>query len=200
MMVTSVPPKAGRLATGSYGPSPIIGNVFKRVTSADSGLPVIGGVSMPNDRTTTVYRHPNARLRNTATQVNYVAKTNGVATLPGQVENSLQPDGKTFQVREIGPHEHGKFWRTTQTPVIKTQFGASGRKSSDTAFHPKAKIIIDHNQPVSQIAGERVNVPSFTTNNNLWADPNNSFLNRRTNTNGQGQGTGRWNTTKRSVV
>lgn len=42
--------------------------------------------------------------------------------------------------------------------------------------------------------------PSFMSRNNLWQDPNNSFMAGRTSPGGNDTGTGRWSTVKRGVV
>jgi hypothetical protein len=199
-MVVSVKPKAGRLASGAYISSrKIVGSPFPETPITDDSLPVQGGIVMPSDRTTTVYRNPNYHLRDTATQMRTtpLVQQGGDSTT---LVTSLPIKGQSHEVMEIAPHEKGKFFPTKVTPINKTQFGASGDKTSNTAFHPHPSEIIPRTLPVSSMRARKQFYPSFVTNNNLWADANNSFLNNRANPLGNGFGSGRWDTTKRSVV
>lgn len=201
MMIVSIKPKAGRLATGAYrARSPIGGHPFPASPVTDDTLQVQGGLVMPSDRTATVYKNPNSNFKDTATHQNTTAVMQ-VAANPTHLTETLVNDGDQHSVPEIMPHERGKFFPNKVTPVNKTQFGADGKKDANTAFHPKKTDVVERSQPVSAMAiAENEFLPSFPSNNNLWVDPNNSFLRNRANPLGNGSGSGRWETTKRSVV
>ena len=185
----NVAPKKARVLTNR--------KVFPVTPRTADNLTVQGGLFMPEDRTMTVYRHPNWAQKDTATQ-------QPVTALQQQGGNSTQlvatiPDDAfgTHSVPEIQPHEKGTFFSRKVVPVQKTQFGASGDKSSDTAFHPRKKDV--QSPPIvasAMMTATKKFLPSFPSNNNLWSDPNNSFLGGRHNTAGQGSGVGRWKTTK----
>jgi hypothetical protein len=205
-MVVSVKPKAGRLATGSYQPiSPIHSSnpedgVFLSQPPTGVNLPLTGGLPMPDDRTQTLYQHPNARLFNTATQVVFRPTTTQAASQNTALVTTFQSSDRTSQVRSIAPYEKGKFFKHTITPLIKTQFGADGAKDSNTAFHPHQKKTIPRSRPSNPVSGERTATNSFFTRGNIWTDPNNSFMAGKLNATGQGHGSGRWNTIKKGVV
>jgi hypothetical protein len=191
-MIVTIRPKRGRVVQGSIFPlSPVLNET----------LPSQGGLVMPADRTSTVYRHPNARQKDVSTHQNTTAQIQQAANSTTLVDTIPQNENTQHAVQEIGPHERGKFFPTKIIPVHKTQFGADGSKQSNTAFHKRPQEIIPRSMPVSAVRAARHNFyPSFVTNNNLWGDPNNSFLGGRHNSLGQGNGSGRWTVTKRSFA
>lgn len=191
-MIVTIAPKRGRV---------IRGNVFPISPVLNDSIPSQGGLVMPPDRTSTVYQHPNARLRDTATQQNVTAQIQQAANSTTLVDTIPQNENEQHAVQEIGPHERGRFFPEKIVPVNKTQFGASGDKQSNTAFHKRPQEIMPRSKPISAMRAGRHNFfPSFPTNNNLWADANNSFLSNRANPLGNGYGAGRWAMTKRGVV
>lgn len=183
-----IPPKAGRLATGAFGTFPIDGDCFPTQSQPSLQPANVGGLVMPNDRTLTIYGHPFSTQRNVTRQRDLAAITS--------FENVvlLSPE----HVPLIQPHERGRFFMSKPTPIDKTQFGATGEKSSDTSFHPQKKVVNPPSQPRSAKAGERTAASSFPTNGNNWYDPNNSFVGGIVTP--AGHGVGRWGITKKGVV
>lgn len=186
-----IPVKSGRLATGAYGESsPIRGEAFPTSTQPHLTPATVGGISMPDDRKTTVYGNPLATLRNISRQRDVKALTsyNNVYLM------------SPASVPLIQPQERGTFFFHKPTPIDKTQFGASGEKSSDTSFHPTKKFVVLPPTPRSAREGEKTSAASFLSLNNNWYDPNNSFVNGKDAPASGATGGGRWNTVKRGVV
>lgn len=190
-----IAPKSGRLATGAYERhSPISGSPFGEKSIKAVRPAFVGGVSMLDNRQATTFGNPLSDNFDTAT----------MKSLPPTTSFQNRSIDTLGVVPEISPTERGKFFRKTplvsESTIQKTQFGATAEKESDTAFHPKPKVV-DKRKPLkSSIAGERTNAASFTSHAHLWGDPNNSFLRGVSQATSGIVGDGRWNTTKRSVV
>lgn len=114
--------------------------------------------------------------------------------------------------------------------TYRTVFGASATMATDTAFNHNPTANYKHTKkPSPGVAIEavkksalvrsmatmthnpspggglksgtkRIPVPSFHSKNNLWSDPNNSFLAGQTNIASGQVGTGRWGIVKQGVV
>lgn len=191
MIVTMVPPKAGRLATGSYtgGATPIKGSVFGNRPRDNSGI-VEGGLKMANDRTTTVYASPISDYHNTTTQDVQPARTTFYTELVS-----------VHKAPSIQPHEKGTFFQRKVYPLEDMKFGGSKSDPADTPFHPMPNKKIPQPTPRSAVDGAHVRVPSFSSTQNIWSDQHNSFVqNRPTAANPGRIGAGRWNTVKRGAV
>lgn len=199
-------PKPSRLATSAYtgGVSPIISNsptnLFGR--SKSFFTPPVGPGGLGRDAGGNK-RHGNVNLTHPMNTMQPVAtKTPEVARV--QFHQTYQlPINK---VPEIQPHEHGSFFTSKQFPVVRTVGGASKSMKSDTPFHPlkhgdpnKPKKL-PRPTPTSINNNEKVKHVSFPSNNNLWSDPNNSYLKGQVNPTTGKVGVGRWQITKRSVV
>lgn len=191
MIVTMVPPKAGRLATGSYGEkSPITGSVFGNRPRIASPHPEEGGLAMDNDRTKTVYANSLSDYHNTTTQ----------KTEPPRVV-FYSEEVPVHAAPSIQPHEKGTFFQTKIFPVNDMKFGGSKGSPSDTAFHAEPEREIPRPTPRSAIDGAHVEAVSFNSHNNLWYDQNNSFINgQSTPANPDRTGAGRWNVTKKGAA
>lgn len=192
MMVTSVPPKAGRLATGSYvANSPIKGDPFGFTPDHVKQGHVQGGLAMPGDRKTTIYTSPLVTYHDTATQAEIKPRASiGNAKM-------VSPFG---HVPEIQPHERNILGMgRVIIPESKTQFGES---TSDTAFHPQAKLVHTRVMPQSaRDTSKNFDLTSFVSRNNNWSDPNNSFVRGTTTPANPGShGAGRWSFAKKGAA
>lgn len=207
-------PKAGRLATGSYSmESPIKGgdqfpppsDYKPKTQQRGTGLPGRSNLVMPQDRIngTAQEGHVIGTQRNTATQPfrpNVQTKAGSQNT---QLDNNITYKG-IHGGRNIilMPHEKPTFFLRKPQPIVKTQFGASKNDPADTAFHPIIKPV--YHPPMNQTPtlGERTAAQSFSSRNNNWYDPNNSFVKGQAQAGGTGNGigVGRWQTVKRGAA
>jgi hypothetical protein len=197
MIFANIAPKPGRLATGSYAEvSPVFGTSATDIFGYKSSKPVMaagqGGIIMPgvgSPRTETIYGNPLESQRDTATLID----------TPAATSNSGRLVNPSTDLTMVGPHERGAFFGRRAQPIVKTQFGASTDKQSDTSFHKVPKKVFRPQQSSGR-TGERTNSPSFTSHNNNWSDPNNSFIRGRNAPASGALGTGRWSTTKRGAA
>jgi len=182
-------PKAGRLGTGAYGVA-IKGDPFAPTPSPSPPTGTQqGGLYMPEDRTSTVYQHPLQGRRNVSKSNIPPARPTFYASLTTVSKNP-----------SIQPHEKGKFFNLHTPSLGRTKFGAAGTEVSDTAFHRNPKPAIPNPAPRSALDSTHVYAVSFHSENNLWFDPNNSFLGSVPSPTSGRTGTGRWNITKKGVV
>ena len=191
-----IPPKSGRLATGAYERhSPIGGSPFGTRSNKDVRPAFVGGVNMLDNRQATTFGNPLSDNYDTATMKSVPPTTSF---------NNVHQVDTLGAVPDIQPTERGSFFRkrplVSESTVYKTQFGATAEKESDTAFHPKPKVVQKRKPLKSAIAGERTSAPSFRSNAHLWGDPNNSFLKGVSQAATNRIGSGRWSTTKRGAV
>lgn len=187
------PARPGRLATGAFHTSsPIKGNVFRQSASQRIDKATVGGIRMPDNRTTTVYGHPLANNFNTATQVDVQAQTshNGHLSHPSDVL-LIQPNERSIL---------GASGRKKVVPTDKRQFGAGTDAKADTPFHRNPATTVAPSEPPSATAGERTAAKSFESTVNNWHDPNNSFITGTTSPGTGRTGTGRWQITKKGAA
>jgi hypothetical protein len=204
-------PKRGRLGSGAYYPRgvPIAGNIFgpnsdiPKVPTAPAsrpfGSPSNAGIGTRFDQNRVTLGqgqpHPNAGF-NTISHQNRVPSF----TIDGQ-GNVEVPTGPA---RSAQPHERNVLPHRKVLGIYRTAFGASRSMPSDTAFHPlpaKERPKPPANPPIQILKVQRsgAKVSSFISRNNLWSDPNNSFLSGLPNINGD-KGRGRWSTIKRGAA
>lgn len=211
-------PKKGRLGSGAYWPKgvPIAGNVFApnsavRVTPAPVAPRLFGSPSnagnntqFGQNRVTTgqTATHPNAGFQN-------VSQQNRVAPMQldgynGRFQSPFlsNRDPALVQNTVIQPHERNRLPYKKVFGPHHTVSGASRVMPSDTAFHPVPPVQAPRN--TIKVQTQVLRVPrsqqrSFISRNNLWVDPNNSFIGGRTNIHGE-TGAGRWQTVKRGAA
>jgi hypothetical protein len=182
----NIPPKAGRLASGAYSEvSPIKGSPFPYVPVQQFSGPIEGGVSMIQDRTKTNYRNPLASLRPTALATDVAPITNA----------GFRPSNEPL----IQPHERNSFKQERLASKV-TRFGASTDKQADTPFNPQPKRVFPEPRPGSAVTGEKQNVASWGSFQNLWNDANNSFQRGVVSPVSGRVGLGRWDVIKKGVV
>lgn len=188
MIQTMVPPKPGRLATGSYGSaSPIRGSVFGDRPRDNASLMDSGGLAMKNDRTATIYNGSMSDYHNTATQREDPALTADLVPIA--------------HAPNIQPQERGTFFQKKIFPVDNMKFGGSKTDPSDTTFHPMPERKIRSVTGKSAHDGAHVSTVSFPSHNNLWSDPHNSFIGGRTTAGNPGNvGVGRWALAKKGAA
>ena len=215
---SSVFPKRGRLATGSYFPGDqsrseqIRGNCFGPNTAPLATRQAIaperafgtrsnaGNGSTPFDSRVTLgatETHPNAGFHVMAlnSYVPPIASNTG-----GKVERLIGVVNPVVQ-----PHERNVLLHNKARKTHHAAFGASHVLPSDTAFrriHPKEKPrapVRPQTYTLKVMRNPSTRVPSFTSRNNLWVDPNNSFLQGVHNPIAGGTGAGRWQTVKRGA-
>lgn len=98
--------------------------------------------------------------------------------------NSVLPTDTAFQRRP--PQQIPRNPRVPQQQVLRVQFEANGLpKSSGPAFSHESSGTF---------------VPSFTSRNQLWTDPNQSFLKGQHNPIANATGAGRWQVVKRGAA
>jgi hypothetical protein len=204
-------PKRGRLGSGAFFPDgvPIRGNVFgpnadQVVTPTPPADRVFGtpsnagnGTQFGQSRVDTGVGldHPNAGFLSLAKQNRVPAMT--------QASAATTQESPFGHVPVVQPSERNRLHQKKVTPVYKTQSGATRTHLSDSAFHrnpPKQKPFAPVKpQTNTTRVMQRVPVASFRSQNNLWADPNNSFLQGKANIDGA-VGRGRWSTVKRGAA
>jgi hypothetical protein len=194
------------------------------------GQPSRAGISTQNaqSRVQTPALHPNKATYDLMTQQKMpgmvqssIIDNNNLQPVPIKDAVLLMPHERNTNTAS-GEHKKPKAYRTV--------FGASSSMAVDTAFErkptaqykrqdrpdPKGRIEgptrvnvinrsfarVDKPVPVrgglGRIANPRTPPPSFSSHGNHWSDPHNSFIAGHTTI--AGQGTGRWQTIKRSVV
>lgn len=204
-----VSPKKGRLGSGAYWPkggptaiNPFGPNTTTHATPPPTAPRIFGtpgnagnGTQFGQNRVTTGQGavHPNAGFKQISQQ-NHVP--------------AMQQDGFTKELVSpravnpvIQPHERNSLpYRKVYGPH-HTVSGVSRDMPSDTAFHPVPPV----QRPKPNVHPQtfvlrlpRKQVASFVSKNNLWVDPNNSFL--RGQTTPAGRGVGRWQTVKRGAA
>lgn len=163
MIVTMVPPKSGRLASGAYeSESPIMGDVF-----GWKGRPLPPAkVGRSYNTMSHSDKNPLDSFHNTATTPDIEPHTSVGTT---KIVRSL---GRTkgHNVPEVMPHEHGRFFGEKILTVVRNTGGP--KASHDTAFHAKPKQIVKNRperRPASFLA-ERSSQPSFHSANRLLSD------------------------------
>lgn len=184
-----IPPKAGRLATGAYEKySPITGKVFRPNNQAQvSTLPTgPGGIS--TKPSTAILASPLVNHFNTGTirKVPAAVSFNNMFLFSPANKPRVQP-----QMRSILPNKK-------ETPIVKRVAGPS--PTSNTPFHPKPEQMRKAPRFRSEISTERLSIPSFSSVNNLWGDPNNSFYLNQQQIGSDRVGRGRWGTIKQGAV
>jgi hypothetical protein len=210
-------PKKGRLGSGAYWPasSPIPGNIFgpnndvpMTPTSPTEGRKfgspsnAGNGTQFGQNRVTLGAGLPNPNAgQNNVTQQNKVPSFTYSATTTGM--NVPQSPFGAQNAPVIQPHERNSLPTRKVFGIHRTASGASRLLPSDTPFHPiavaqKAKPPIRQQTNVLNVV--RTSHPaSFISRNNLWTDPNGSFMSGHTNVNGE-VGRGRWTTVKRGAA
>jgi hypothetical protein len=137
--------------------------------------------------------HPNAGF-------NVISRQNKVPTwtLNGF---SGEPESHFGKVPVVQPHERNTLPYRKVFGAHRTASGASRVMPSDTPFHPVPPV----QRPKPSVHPQTfvLRVPrkeqaSFVSRNNLWVDPNNSFLHG--NSTPAGRGVGRWQTVKRGAA
>jgi hypothetical protein len=204
-------PKRGRLGSGAYYPAgvPIRGNIFGPNTDqALKPTPPVGerpfgspsnagnGTQFGQNRATT-----GVGLVHPWSGANTVIKQNFVAPFTISGTGDTQSPFGVSGTPVIQPHERNTLPHRKIFGVYHTVSGASRAMPSDTAFHrnpPK-----ENPKPVAQPQTYTLRlaraIPSFVSRNNLWVDPNNSFLHGHTNVSGD-RGRGRWSTVKKGAA
>jgi hypothetical protein len=209
-------PKRGRLGSGAYFPGnvnaprirgtvfgPNIAPLAQDTTVPRGDVPFgtrsnAGNGTSPFDSRLTVGDtavHPNIGFRTISVQ----------NKIEAQSPNSRGLVESPFGVNPVvQPHERHRLMHNKQTRTHKTAFGASHVLPSDTAFkriHPteKPRPPIRAQQNVVRVQ-QRTPVPSFSSRQNLWYDPNNSFQKGQVNSIAGGVGAGRWHTIKRGAA
>jgi hypothetical protein len=205
-------PKKGRLGSGAYWPRgvPISTNVFGPNNAAPA---------TPTPTAPRIFGTPSNAGNNTQFGQNRVTSGEG-ATHPNAGCQSIaqqnavpaaQLDGTTFQMLAptqknpvIQPHERNKLPTKKIRGPHYTASGATGVMQSDTAFHPNPPAQAPRNDihPQTDVlkVSQAKRAPSFFSRNNLWVDPNNSYLGGIANpVNGQ-TGQGRWSTIKKGAA
>lgn len=186
-----IAPRAGRLGSGAYfdGATPIEGDPFGDEHRDYSPFEVEGGLKMPDNRTLTLYAHPQQGRRNVTKQEVFAPAT---IFYTEQVSVGEAPN--------IQPHEKGTFFALKHASLGATKFGAAGSETSDTAFHRNPRRELPRPVPRSAIDTAHVFAVSFHSQNNLWGDKNNSFLGGVRSPSTGRIGVGRWNIEKKGVV
>jgi hypothetical protein len=203
-------PKKGRLGSGAYWPAgvPIAGNIFAPnsevlPTATPTAPRLFGSPSNAGNNTQfgqnrvtsgATATHPNAGFGN-------ISQQNRV---PAMVRNGYTGEFETpYETNPvIQPHERNALPFRKVFGPHHTVSGASRVMPSDTPFHPLPPV----QRPKPQIRPQ-VNVlrvprsqqRSFVSRNNLWVDPNNSFIGGRPNVHGE-IGAGRWQMVKRGAA
>jgi hypothetical protein len=182
----NIKPKVGRLASGAYSEeSPIKGSPFPTESTGDFSGAVEGGILMNRDRTKTNFRHPFANQFP-------VAKSQDISPVTNA---GFRPSSEPL----IQPHERNVH-KSERLASFVTRSGAAGDKQADTPFNPNPKRVIPETLPKPATIGEKTNAASFGSFNNLWNDPNNSFLLGQVNVSTGRIGKGRWLVEKKGVV
>lgn len=205
-------PKKGRLGSGAYWPAgtPITGNVF----GPNTQQPVTNSPPAPRP-----FGSPTNAGNNTQFGQNRVTSGRGLPH-PNSGFNPIQSSNKVPAFTVTGTGQPQSPYGVNNSPVIQPQernrlhsrkvFGnyrsASGVNNSlpsDTAFHrvpsKQAPMPVTSAQAYTLAIVRAGRAPSFTSKNNLWSDPNNSFLAGKTNINGE-TGRGRWSTVKKGAA
>jgi hypothetical protein len=139
--------------------------------------------------------HPNAGFNNVSQQ-NFAP----AFTISGQGRTESPFGVASSPV--IQPHERHGFKRTIRPPY-RMASGASRTMPADTAFKRVPPKQIARPAPKAQQfvlpAVRARRLASFSSRNNVWQDPNQSFLQGKPNLNGD-VGRGRWATVKRGAA
>jgi hypothetical protein len=220
-------PKAGRLGSGSYYPngSPIKVNPFGPNNESSKLTPVqppTGGsdrvfgspsnagnnTQFGQNRVTSgqTATHPNSHFRDISKQPSVLPFTaDGFTQKPQTPFMQATPKG-TIQNYTIQPHERNSLLRNkVWQPKFHAAMGTQRNLPTDTAFvrvppveNPPAR------RPVQQytlnLTRQKQTGPSFTSRNNLWYDPNNSFQSGASQTANGTVGKSRWSTVKRGAA
>jgi hypothetical protein len=204
-----VSPKRGRNGSGAYWPrgSPIRGNVFEPNSAVNpSATPVAprlfgtpgnagNNTQFGQNRVTTGEgaAHPNTGFKTISQQNHVRAMTINGYTGEFETPRSANP--------VIQPHERNSLPYRKVFGTHRTASGASRLMPSDTPFHPLPPL--QRPKPPIKPQTYVLRVPrkeqvSFVSRNNLWVDPNNSFLHGQATL--AGRGVGRWQTVKRGAA
>jgi hypothetical protein len=212
-------PKPGRLGTGAYhrGGSPIAVNPFgpnvDQPVSVQPPAPAVfgqpsnagNGTQFGQNRVTTGagLPHPNTGFNKISQQASIppVTASGADASSPQSPFISRAPRG-TVQNTTVQPHERNFLTTRKILGNFRTVSGASRIMPADTAFKrvpPLTRPV--HKAPIQQnvLRIPPKTRPSFVSRNHLWTDPNQSFLQGKTNINGE-VGAGRWQTIKRGAA
>lgn len=204
-------PKRGRLGSGAYWPAgvPIAGNIFGPNTQV---------AMTPTPPASRPFGSPGNAGNNTQFGQNRVTSGAGfvnpnVGQNPVAQQNKTPPftrDGSGNELSPFGanpviqPHERNRLPHKKIFGHYRTVSGASRTLPSDTAFHrvpPKERAPVPP-QPQNYTLQQTRNggVASFSSRNNLWVDPNNSFQGGVVNPIAGGVGRGRWSTIKKGAA
>lgn len=204
-------PKKGRLGSGAYWPKgvPIPGNIFgpnayvqttpAPPTPRHFGAPSNAGnnTQFGQSRVTTGQEmvHPNAGSYSRTVAAKIPAMMINGATQTFENPRSANP--------VIQPHERNTLHSRKVFGAHRMAMGAGRVMPVDTAFKrvPPAQLPQPPATPQNNTTAivRAQHPPSFMTRNNLWFDPNNSFLQGKTNVHGD-VGRARWNTIKRGAA
>jgi len=202
-------PKRGRLGSGAYWPKgvPIAGNVFG--PNSDQNLIPTPPAPRPFGSPSNAGNGTRAGESRVTLGANVVHPNSG--QLPISKMNyvpamTIQGNNQQFQTPYdanpvVQPHERNSFMHKVR-PLYYTASGVSRTMPADTAFkrNPPKKMPRPRVAPQQNVLRiPRAQQASFVSRNNLWVDPNNSFLQGRPNINGD-VGRGRWSTIKRGAA
>jgi len=209
-------PKRGRLGTGAFFPGDqsnsdqIRGNVFgpnQAALALQRGIGAprqfgtrsnAGNGTMPTDSRLTLgatETHPNAGFHRVSLQ-NFVPAIS--SNTGGRVESPFGPQPV------IQPQTRNRLHFKKAIRTHHTTSGASRFMPVDTAFRrdpppQKPRPPINPQNYTLQIMRTDP-IPSFTSSQNLWYDPNNSFQKGQVNSIAGGVGKGRWHVVKRGAA